>query len=96
MFPVISGTASTSLALEAMCPPWGAVLCHETAHILQSECGATSMFGGGAQMRGVSGDDQIVSPAGLEAAFAAILWGDKYHAQPSVLSLTVPSDLGTV
>ena len=40
----------------ALCPPWGSVLCHETAHILQSECGATSMFGGGAIMRGVGGD----------------------------------------
>ncbi len=45
VFPVISGTAANSLALAALCPPWGAVLCHETAHILQSECGATSMFG---------------------------------------------------
>ena len=24
---------------SALCPPWGAVLCHETAHILNSECG---------------------------------------------------------
>ena len=55
VFPVISGTAANSLALAALCPPWGAVLCHETAHILRSECGATSMFGGGATMRGLAG-----------------------------------------
>jgi threonine aldolase len=96
VFPVITGTAANSLALSAMCPPWGAVLCHETAHILQSECGATSMFGGGAQMRGVAGADHLVSAAALEAAFAATRWGDNHHAQPAVLSLTVPSDFGTV
>ena len=96
VFPVISGTAANSLALAAMCPPWGAVLCHESAHILQSECGATSMFGGGAQMRGLSGDGHRVSPAALEAAFAATRWGDNHHAQPSVLSLTVPTDFGTI
>ncbi|HZX56901.1 MAG TPA: beta-eliminating lyase-related protein, partial [Ilumatobacteraceae bacterium] len=48
VFPVISGTAANSIGLAALCPPWGSVLCHQTAHVLQSECGATSMFGAGA------------------------------------------------
>jgi threonine aldolase len=67
VFPVISGTAANSIGLAALCPPWGSVLCHETAHILQSECGATSMFGGGAVMRGVGGD-----PVGRSPSLAAI------------------------
>ena len=67
VFPVISGTAANSLALAALCPPWGAVLCHETAHILQSECGATSMFGGGAVMRGVGGEHFRLTPDRLRA-----------------------------
>lgn len=96
VFPVISGTAANSLALAALCPPWGAVLCHETAHILQSECGATSMFGGGAVMRGVGGEHYRVAPAALSEAFEATRWGDPHHSQPSVLSLTVPTDHGTV
>jgi threonine aldolase len=96
VFPVISGTAANSLALAAFCPPWGSVLCHETAHILQSECGATSMFGGGAVMRGVGGDHYRVSPSGIREAFDATRWGDPHHSQPSVLSLTEPSDHGTV
>jgi threonine aldolase len=72
------------------------VLCHETAHILQSECGATSMFGGGAVMRGVGGEHYRVSGSALVEAFDATRWGDPHHSQPSVLSLTVPSDHGTV
>ena len=96
VFPVISGTAANSLALAALCPPWGAVLCHETAHILQSECGATSMFGGGATMRGLAGDHYRISPAALRQAFETTRWGDPHHSQPSVLSLTVPTDHGTV
>jgi threonine aldolase len=96
VFPVISGTAANSVALAALCPPWGSVLCHETAHILQSECGATSMFGGGAVMRGVGGENFRVSPANLRAALDATRWGDPHHSQPSVLSLTVPSDHGTL
>ena len=96
VFPVISGTAANSIALAALCPPWGAVLCHETAHILQSECGATSMFGGGAVMRGVGGEHFRVTPDRLNDAFEATRWGDPHHSQPSVLSLTVPTDHGTV
>ena len=96
VFPVISGTAANSLALAALCPPWGAVLCHETAHILQSECGATSMFGGGAVMRGVGGEHYRITAATLRQAFDATRWGDPHHSQPSVLSLTVPTDHGTL
>jgi threonine aldolase len=96
VFPVISGTAANSLALAAMCPPWGAVMCHETAHILQNECGATSMFGGGAMIRGVAGDHYRIAPAELDHAFEATRWGDPHHSQPSVLSLTVPTDFGTI
>ena len=68
VFPVTSGTAANALALTAMCPPWGAVLCHETAHILNSEGGATSMLGGGAVMKGVGGDDFRVGPDELRGS----------------------------
>ncbi|MFZ4719892.1 MAG: threonine aldolase family protein [Ilumatobacteraceae bacterium] len=96
VFPVGSGTAANSLALSALCPPWGSVLCHETAHIIRNECGATSMFGGGAVMRGLPGDDHKLQPASVDAAFAATNWGDNHHSQPSVLSVTCPTDWGTV
>lgn len=96
VFPVVSGTAANSLSLSALCPPWGAVLCHETAHIIQSEGGATSLFGGGAVMRGVGGDGFRVDPTRLQAAFDAVRWGDPHHSQPAALSLTQPSDYGTV
>ncbi len=96
VFPVISGTAANALALAALCPPWGAVLCHETAHILRSECGATSMFGGGVVMHGLVGDNFRIDAAALQAALDATRWGDPHHSQPSVLSLTAPTDRGTV
>jgi threonine aldolase len=96
VFPVASGTAANALALTSLCPPWGSVLCHDTAHILQSECGATSMLGGGAVIRGVAGDDFRVQPATLQAAFDAVRWGDPHHSQPAVLSLTQPTDMGTI
>jgi threonine aldolase len=96
VFPVTSGTAANALALTAMCPPWGAVLCHHTAHILNSEGGATSMLGGGAVMKGVSGDDFRVGADELRGALGSVRWGDPHHSQPAVLSLTSPTDMGTI
>lgn len=95
-FPVASGTAANALSLAAMCPPWGSVLCHETAHILRSECGATSMFGGGAVMTGVPGDGHRIGIDELRGALDRVRWGDPHHSQPAVLSLTLPTDMGTL
>jgi threonine aldolase len=96
VFPVVSGTAANSLPLAALCPPWGAVLCHESAHIVRSECGATSMFSGGAVMRGLPGKTSLLDADSLRDAYATTRWGDPHHSQPSVLSLTSPTDLGAV
>ena len=96
VFPVTSGTAANSLSLSAATPPWGAVLCHPSAHIITAEGGATSLFSGGAVMQGVGGDHGLVDPARLRAAVEAVRWGDPHESQPSVLSLTLPSDFGTL
>lgn len=96
VFPVVSGTAANALGISAMTPPWGAVLCHETAHIIRSEGGATSLLAAGAVMHGVGGEDFLVSPAALRSALESVRWGDPHDSQPSVLALTQPSDFGTV
>ena len=96
VFPVTSGTAANSLALSAATPPWGAVLCHPSAHIITAEGGATSLFGGGAVMQGVDGPHALIEPERLRAALESVRWGDPHESQPSVLSLTLPSDVGTV
>lgn len=96
VFPVTSGTAANSLAISAATPPWGAVLCHSSAHIITAEGGATSLFGGGAVMQGVDGAHALIEPERLRAALDQVRWGDPHESQPSVLSLTLPSDRGTV
>jgi threonine aldolase len=96
VFPVTSGTAANSLALSAATPPWGAVLCHPSAHIITAEGGATSLFGGGAVMQGIEGAHALIEPKRLRVTLESVRWGDPHESQPSVLSLTLPSDLGTV
>jgi threonine aldolase len=93
---VASGTAANSLALSSLCPPWGAVLCHESAHIIVNEGGATSLFSGGGVMRGLPGAGYLVDPQAMQQVFDRTNWGDPHHSQPAVLSLTCPTDMGTV
>ena len=46
IFPVATGTAANGLALATLSPPYGAIYCHETAHILLEECGAPEFYTG--------------------------------------------------
>src|ERR1041385_1053523 len=57
IFPVVTGTAANALALSALTPPSGTVLCHADAHILRDEDGATELLSGGARLVPVSGAD---------------------------------------
>ena len=50
VLPVVTGTAANALALAALVPPYGAVLCHEEAHVHVDECGAPGFFTGGATL----------------------------------------------
>ena len=54
------------------------------------------MFGAGAVTRGVSSPHWCIQPAALEQVFTETRWGDPHHSQPSVLSLTNPTDYGTL
>nr|NLD41322.1 low specificity L-threonine aldolase [Actinomycetales bacterium] len=96
VFPVTTGTAANALALSAMAPPWGAVLCHEEAHILANEAAATSMFGGGLALHGLPGVGAKVSPVVVEETLRETPWGDPHNSQPAVLSVTNASEYGAV
>ena len=94
-FAVSSGTAANALALAAMVPPYGAVVCHRGAHIHVDECGAPEFFTGGAKLLLVDGDHGKLTPAGLDAGLAGHR-GDVHQVQPRVLSLTQATEAGTV
>ena len=56
VFFVTTGTAANALAMSALCPPWGAIYCHEGAHIQNDENTAVELYTGGARMVGIAGD----------------------------------------
>ena len=92
---VATGTAANCLALAALCPPHGAVLCHREAHIEVDEGGAPGFYTHGAKLLLVDGDGAKVTPKGLAATLAPIR-DDVHQVQPHALSLTQASEYGRV
>jgi threonine aldolase len=96
VFLVPTGTAANALALAHLTPPWGAVLCHEEAHIAVDECGAPEFYGGGIKLIGLAGEAGKVMPATLRRALDDGQWGGPHHVSPAVLSLSQATEAGTI
>jgi len=95
VFPLSSGTGSNAVALAALANPYGAIYCHETAHINVYECGAPEFFTG-AKLVGLPGRDFRLEVAALEEALALAGRGNPTRVQPFALNLTQPTDFGTL
>lgn len=61
IIPMISGTASNAFALSLMSKKDDYIICHEEAHILTSECGATEFFNPGLKLIGLSSSNGKLS-----------------------------------
>jgi threonine aldolase len=94
-FWIASGTAANSLALAALCPPYGSILCHKDAHIQNDECGAPEFYTHGAKLALIEGPKAKVTPDALRAALEATPAG-VHWAQPRALSITNASEYGCV
>ena len=95
VFPVVTGTAANSLALATLCPPHGAIFCHEESHIATDECGAPEFFSHGAKLVTLSGADAKFTPAAIEAAMPNFQRG-VHSPKPSAVSITEASERGTL
>ena len=90
---VSTGTAANCLALAALCPPFGAILCHRDAHIENDEAGAPAFFGAGSKLMLLDGPGAKVSPEAVEAACARVR-PDVHQVQPKALSITNATEYG--
>lgn len=93
---VATGTGANALALGAIVPPWGAVLCHEEAHIAEDEVGAPEFFMHGAKVIGIPGIGCKITPDSLKAALALLPRGVVRNVQPAALSLSQGTEAGTL
>src|SRR3954467_447787 len=94
-FWVTTGTAANCLALAALCPPYGGILCHRDAHIEVDEAGAPGFFTGGAKLILLDGEGAKVMPQTVAVACDAIR-NDVHQVQPAALSITNATEYGLV
>jgi threonine aldolase len=90
---VTTGTAANCLGLAALCPPTGAILCHEQAHIEQDEAGAPGFFTHGAKLTLLPGAGAKVTPETVEEACARVRY-DVHQVPPAALSITNATEYG--
>ena len=92
---VPTGTAANCLALAALCPPHGAVLCHHDAHIQNDECGAPEFYTHGAKLLLAGGEGAKLTPDTLTALLGTIR-SDVHQVQPHAISITNATEYGLV
>lgn len=94
VFFVFTGTAANSLALSQLCRSHHSIICHEIAHIETDECGAPEFFNNGVKLLTAPGENGKLSPASV--AHLAQKRRDIHYPRPHALSLTLPTEAGTV
>lgn len=93
VFFVFGGTGANVTGLAAVTRPYNAVVCAVTAHINVDECGAPELFSG-CKLIDLQTPDGKLRPEQIEP----LLWrkSDQHHVQPRVISISQPTELGTV
>jgi threonine aldolase len=92
---VSTGTAANALALAALCPPYGGVICHRDSHIQNDECGAPEFYTHGAKLILGEGQGAKLTPEEARRVADAIA-NDVHRVQPQALSITNATEYGCV
>ena len=90
---VATGTAANCLGLATLCPPHGAILCHDVAHIEVDEAGAPGFFTHGAKLTLLPGSGAKLTPDTVMEACARVR-DDVHQVQPAALSITNATEYG--
>ena len=93
VFLVPTGTGANALAIAHLSPPWGAVMCHEEAHIAVDECGAPERFTG-CKLLPLSTPDGKLRASQMGPLLHDV--GFEHHVQPRVISISQATEMGTV
>lgn len=96
LFMVGTGGAANALALSALGPAWGMVVCHAESHIQMDECGGPEMFTGGAKLLPVPGASAKLTVESVSGALRGFPERPPHGCPPSVLSLTQATECGTL
>ena len=90
---VFNGTAANVLAIKVLLRPWEAVICAKSSHLNLDECAAPEALGG-FKLICIDCPDGKIRPEQIVSEL--IRKGDQHFAQPKVVSITQPTEWGTV
>lgn len=96
VFFVNSGTIANCLSIASFAKPGGITLCHSEAHIVVDECGGPELFSSGGRLLPVEGDFGRIEPSKLESALNRFGPHSVHYGQPTAISITQASEVGTV
>ena len=93
MFLAFNGTGANHLCLMPYLKSYESVICSELAHINNDECGSPERIIG-TKLLSIPTDNGKITPEGIKEKLDRI--GDIHHVQPRVISITQPTEVGTV
>jgi threonine aldolase len=93
---VATGGAANGLALAALSPSYGMILCHEESHVQMDECGGPEFFTGGAKLLPVKGEHGKLDPETIAATLAGFPERAPHGAPARALSITEATECGTI
>lgn len=93
VFFVFIGSAANVLGMKAATQPYHSIICAETAHINVDECGAPERFTGCKVLYCPTPDGKLTVDM-VQKHIHGI--GFEHHSQPRVISITQPTELGTL
>ncbi len=100
VFFTFNGTAANALVLAHLCRSYHSVIAHEAAHIETDECGAPEFFTHGSKLLLAPYDPQQnerpgqLTPSGVRSLVEKR--SDIHYPKPRVVSITQPTELGTL
>lgn len=96
VLPTLSGTAANAIAMATFADRFGAVFCHDGAHIRHDEANAVGFFSPGLQSIGVAGDHGRIDPVALETRLDSFNIHRAADPRPVGISLTQATEDGTI
>lgn len=93
VFFVFNGTAANVVGLRNMTQSFNSIICSESAHIQEDECGAPEFFTG-CKLLPVETINGKISVDSIAPHIRGIDF--EHHSQPRVVSITQATELGTV
>jgi threonine aldolase len=92
-FFVFTGTAANVLGITGTTQSYNSVICAHTAHINEDECGAPERFSG-CKLIACDTQNGKLTPELIKPHM--IGFDFEHHSQPKIISITQPTEMGTV